>query len=171
MKTQYSILSAVFAFILFSSPLAAQVGTPWDQQINSPSRFQVLIDFGGAAVFDSETGLVWEQAPIISELSWNDAQNHCNTLSKGGRQGWRLPTIQELASLVDPNNPSGNPALPPGHPFSNVQSSLYWSATTLAANTNAAWTVLFSNGIVTLGLKTGIFFVWCARGGQGVNPQ
>ena len=43
MKTQYSILSAVFAFILFTSPLAAQVGTPWDLQINSPGRFQVFL--------------------------------------------------------------------------------------------------------------------------------
>ena len=173
MKTQYSILSAVFAFILFTSPLAAQVGTPWDQQIKSPGRFQVLIDFGGGAVFDRETGLVWEQSPIISQLSWNDAQNRCNGISTGGRLGWRLPTIQELASLVDPNNPNGNPDLPPGHPFSNVQSFLYWSATTLASNTSRAWFVNFGNGVVGDDSKTdpNFPFVWCARGGQGVNPQ
>ena len=171
MKTQYSILSAVFAFILFSSPLAAQVGTPWDQQINSPGRFQVLIDFGGGAVFDRETGLVWEQSPSLSDFVWSDAQVHCNQLSTGGRLGWRLPTIQELASLVDTIR--GNPALPPGHPFSNVQSFLYWSATTLASNTSRAWFVNFLNGVVGDDSKTdpNFPFVWCVRGGQGVNPQ
>jgi hypothetical protein len=57
------------------------------------------------------------------------AQSHCNTLKTGGRLGWRLPTLQELASLVDPSVPFPGPTRPAGHPFSNVQSGNYWSAT------------------------------------------
>jgi hypothetical protein len=73
---------------------------------------------------------------------------------------------------VDPNNPGGNPYLPPGHPFSNVQSSFYWSATTAAGNTSFAWLVDFLNGGVSQGFKSNfIHFVWCVRGGQGVDPQ
>ena len=44
-------------------------------------------------------------------------------MTVGGTKGWRLPSVAELASLVDPAN--SNPALPTGHPFSNVQSPFY----------------------------------------------
>ena len=31
----------------------------WDRKLSNTSRFTVLTDFGGAAVRDNETGLVW----------------------------------------------------------------------------------------------------------------
>ncbi|MBI4490502.1 MAG: DUF1566 domain-containing protein [Deltaproteobacteria bacterium] len=98
-----------------------------------------------------------------------NALAHCYEREVGGRIGWRLPTIEELASLVDPNNPDGNPDLPAGHPFDNVQSSSYWSATTLANDTGNAWFVFFGNGSVGFGDKTSSLFVWCVRGGQGID--
>jgi len=125
-----------------------------------------------AAVLDKETNLVWEQAPDSEsdpgdKKNWSDAQFFCNNRIVGGRKGWRLPTAQELTSLVDPDNPTGNPDLPPGHPFSNVQSSDYWSATTNASNPTAAWFLDFSDGTGGLALKTSATFVWCVRGGNG----
>ncbi len=91
----------------------------------------MLSEFNGEAVLDNGTGRVWEQSPDTGAQSWIGALNHCYGRNVGGRMGWRLPTIEELASLVDPNNPGGVPFLPPGHPFDNVQSG-YWSATTVA---------------------------------------
>src|SRR2546426_12515662 len=83
-----------------------------------------------------------------------------------------LPTLQELASLVDPTVPFPGPTLPAGHPFSNVQSSAYWSATTNAANTNVAWAVFFDNGGEFVLVKSATAaFAWCVRGGHGVDPQ
>jgi hypothetical protein len=101
----------------------------------------------------------------------------------GNRKGWRLPTIQELASLMDPTVPSP-PTLPVGHPFGSVQSDLgsfYWSATTSSGSATAAWVVFFNNGnenpnvdsLLKLGApgqgQSG--WAWCVRGGQGVDPQ
>ena len=175
MKRLYaSLIGIVGALTLV--PLAAAGGAgafpSWDHQINSSRRFTVLGDFAGAAVLDNETGLVWEQSPTTLTLTWLSAQGYCTTLPKGGRLGWRLPTVQELASLVDPNNPGGNPDLPPGHPFSNVQSSAYWSATTYAIDSSNAWGVFFNIGGVSNGVKSSsLFLVWCVRGGQGVDPQ
>jgi len=172
MKALYAALIGIVALLIIV-PLAAagdRAFPSWDKQINAPNRFKVLGDFAGAAVLDRETGLVWEQSPSTSLFSWLNAQLHC-TLATGGRLGWRLPTLQELASLVDPNNPGGNPDLPPGHPFSNVQSSDYWSASTGAGSSSLAWVVLLGSGVVNDDNKSSTLYVWCVRGGQGVDPQ
>jgi len=170
MRKYYSILIAPFVLFVFAS-LAAAKPPSWDTKINGAGRFKVLSQFNNEAVLDKETGLVWEQSPSTSTFTWFTAQIHCNQLTVGGRLGWRVPTIQELATLVDPNNPGGNPDLPPGHPFNNVQSSFYWSATTSANDTSVAWLVDFGGGGVSTVGKTGVKFVWCVRGGQGVDPQ
>src|SRR5208283_5370500 len=101
--------------------------TSWDQQLACDStsncpRFEVLAAFGGSAVLDKETGLVWEQSPSTTVMVWEAAQVHCNQLTTGGRGGWRLPAVPELDSLVDPTQT--NPSLPSGNPFSSVQSSV-----------------------------------------------
>ena len=68
-------------------------------------------------------------------------------------------------SLVD--RTQGPPTLPNGHPFDDVQSSRYWSATTDAVGTSFARVVLFVNGFVFDDVKGVGNFVWCVRGGQG----
>jgi hypothetical protein len=174
MKKFYSILIAIGTLTVFASVAAAQ-SQPWDKVI-AKKRFIVLLDFNNQAVRDNETGLVWEQSPGTGNFGWAEAQSVCNTNPVGNRLGWRLPTIQELASLIDPSVPPPGPTLPVGHPFSNVQSdslNLYWSATTFAGNTSVAWGVPFYNGGVNLGDKSASSnrLVWCVRGGQGVDPQ
>lgn len=167
---------AVFA----AAPAEALIGvgsyyaTPsWDQTIPAKLRFVVLTNMNSQAVLDQETGLVWEQMPtsiFLQNYLWEDAQTHCNQLTTGNRMGWRLPTIQELASLVDPS--VALPALPIGHPFSNVQSAAYWSATTDATNALNAWALGFASGGVAPLTKASTFnYVWCVRGGKGVDPQ
>ena len=168
MKTLYATLIGVMV-LLMVVPLAAAGPPSWDTQINRPGRFQVLSNFNNEAVLDKETGLVWEQSPDTGTQTWFNALIHCYQRTVGGRKGWRLPTIEELASLMDPNNPGGNPDLPPGHPFSNVQSSDYWSATTVASNASLAWPVNLDTGLVINNDKTNTSFVWCVRGGQGVD--
>ena len=160
------------AALLFAQTVVAKPPS-WDTVKGGKGRFILLKQFDSAAVLDQETGLVWEQSPSTSTFNWNDAQLHCNDLTVGNRKGWRLPTLQELASLVD-GDPANtiSPRLPPGHPFSNVQSSYYWSATTRAGNTSNAWVVFFNNGLVDEVSKSNfLYFTWCVRGGQGVDPQ
>lgn len=180
MKAMWRVIGGCLTMgllVLASGPAQATTAagpyyaTPaWDQtlQCDTPAtcpRFIVLSNMGSAAVLDRETGLVWEQSPSTRLFNWLNAQFHCNTLSLGSRKGWRLPTLQELASLVDPSVPAPGPTLPAGHPFSSVQSSVYWSATTNATNASNAWDVNFNNGDVNTNNKTNTNFVWCVRGG------
>ncbi|MDH5576009.1 MAG: DUF1566 domain-containing protein [Nitrospirota bacterium] len=160
------------------NPVATTQTQPsWDQDLPSAQRFVTVLtrSLFASAILDKNTGLVWEIAPgdtngdalitTADQVSWDDARRHCLAQSDGGVRGWRLPSVHELLSLVDPENPSGNPVLPPGHPFSGVQSSNYWSATTNVENPTLAWDAHFSLGFVDILNKTSTNFVWCVRGG------
>lgn len=139
----------------------------WDKKLPSASRFTILSAFGDAAVRDDETGLVWERTVETNEMSWADARAVCADKDVGGRKGWRLPSIAELTSLVDPSIRSG-PTLPMGHPFTNVLTDVYWSATSVTDNPKNAWLVFFDTGKATFAFKTITFHVWCVRGGMPV---
>jgi len=138
--------------------LPSNDGTPCNS-----SRFKCVMN--NQAVLDRETGLVWEKSPDTTTMTWTAACTHCYGREVANRKGWRLPTIEELSSLVD--NDNSNPALPTGHPFSNVQSSSYWSSTTYVGNTSDAWGVGFATGVVGYVGKGINFYVWCVRGGHG----
>jgi hypothetical protein len=79
-----------------------------------------------------------------------------------------LPSFHELGTLYDNGNAAGNPDLPVGNPFSNVQSLIYWSATTVTSTPTEAWQLNFDDGLVGHGDKTnGVNrFAWCVRGGS-----
>lgn len=145
-----------------------QIPPTWSQKLQCDAtacpRFELVLD--GAAVLDKETGLVWEKSPAKTTYLVDQAPYHCISQNLGGRMGWHLPTIEQLASLVD-LSVAGSPKLPAGHPFDIVFStggappSCYWSATTVIGE----WqTVNFSNGHV--GDCVGFTYAWCVRGGE-----
>lgn len=143
----------------------------WDQKLPAATRFVVLLSMDSAAVLDRETGLVWERFPSSFKWEWGFAIDHCRGLIVGNRRGWRLPAFPELSSL---QVASQEPALPVGHPFGEVQSDYYWSATTVHSLDSAARVVAFFNfGLSdTFGDKhLATAYAWCVRGGQGVDPQ
>jgi hypothetical protein len=187
-KMKRKIFYGLGAMIAGGLTLAAVANGPyyalpaWAQKLacattsNCP-RFIVLADWNSEAVLDRETGLVWEKSVGSAESDrqfWVQALSHCNNITVGNRKGWRLPTAQELASLLDPTR--ANPSLPAGHPFTNIQrpgineSIFAWSATN-SVDPDSAWGVFFLNGDVFTDGKDGSNFVWCVRAGQGVDPQ
>lgn len=175
MKTVYAALLGS-VLVLMVVPLAAAKPPSWDRRIDTPSRFKVLEEFENAAVLDNETGLVWAQSPETQpdpalSPTWLQAMTTCNVRTVGGRFGWRLPTIQELATLLDPAVPPPGPTLPPGHPFGNVRRTVYWSATTRITNADHAYAALLGDALVGFFPKSSTVSLWCVRGGSGVDPQ
>lgn len=49
---------------------------------------------------DSQSGLTWQAKPTGGRMTWDEAKLHCKGLSLAGHRDWRLPTINELRSLV-----------------------------------------------------------------------
>jgi Protein of unknown function (DUF1566) len=151
-----------------------QIPPAWSKILPAASRFVLVMN--GEAVLDRETGLVWERSPSAGTIhkTWSLALEWCGNLNVGDRYGWRLPAVQELASLIDPSVAAGStlPDLPTGHPFQNVQLT-YWSANTHAEFSTWARVVSLKNGeyVVSNGDKIGLGYVWCVRCGQGTDSQ
>jgi hypothetical protein len=119
-------------------------------------------------VLDNATGLVWQRRPLNSSATWAQAQLACTTLMMGTGyfMGWRLPQVQELASLVDYSY--GGSVLPQGHPFIIGEGFTFWSATPNPMSpSNSALYVDFSNynAPVQPAPKGDIRNIWCVRGG------
>lgn len=135
-------------------------------------RFVILPAFNSEAVLDKETGLVWERSPQTTSTRWSVARHTCIEKNVGGQKGWRLPSLQELTSLVDPSMAPPGLALPPGHPFLTVQSTVYWSATRVDEDARGSWAVHF-------GLGGGATFInwahsvqsWCVRDGMNTDAH
>jgi hypothetical protein len=171
-------LGVLAATALMAGPAQAQTtsvgpyyATPsWDQTLPSATRFIILSNFASAAVLDRNTGLVWEKSPQTGGVTWNVARLTCIDKNVGGQKGWRLPSIPELASLVDSSVASPGPTLPPGHPFTTFQSNFYWSASTDADNPALAWNLgFFIGNVFTRDKAFNVDRVWCVRGGMNAD--
>ena len=52
-------------------------------------------------ITDNITGLIWAEEQSSETMSWNDASRYCESLTTGGYDDWRMPTVKELWSLRD----------------------------------------------------------------------
>ena len=125
-----------------------------------------LVDNGDGTLTDSATGLMWEKLSRDGSLhdatipySWEEALGvkvaGLNAERFAGHRDWRLPSLAELYSLVDPS--TSNPAAPsllqqgctPGCSVTQcscIQFYDYWTSTTHHGDPRAAWTVMFAGG-------------------------
>ena len=161
-------LSAPTAFAQTTANGPYYATPSWDQTLPASTRFIVLSNMNSEAVLDRETGLVWQRSPSTTMFDFFHATEHCMLLVVGNRSGWRLPRVQELLSLLD-----GSAGLPSGHPFLNIQSDFYWSAT-LGATGGADLPYLvdvLGGGTVGSNLGSVSGKSWCVRGGQGTDIQ
>jgi len=63
-----------------------------------------FVDNGDGTVTDRVTGLMWQKGGSSSVLYYSDAQEYVSSLNKerfSGYNDWRIPTSEELCSLVE----------------------------------------------------------------------
>ncbi len=131
-------------------------------------------------VQDHETGLMWEAIVSGSSSIWKGAPFLCYNKVGCGRLGWRLPTIAELTTHIDPSE--SPTALPAGHPyqFLDLDSTplKFWSATRTVNNFRHVRAIdleaLASNFVIVGDRASDTipgdrFRIWCVRGGGGSN--
>lgn len=127
----------IFLVVLLS---ALNLSPAW-----ADSRFTVR----DGEVYDSQTKLTWARCSVGQE--WKDG--HCTgTVSyfdfdeaqKQASGKWRLPTKDELFSLVDPQQKKFPTLDAAAFPDMDAKHPWYWSSTTNGQT--IAWYVDFSNG-------------------------
>ena len=121
-------------------------------------------------VSDSNTGLQWQQTASEERYNFKKAAEYCKKLNYGGHDDWRLPTVQELASIIDNSKvlPSIDSDYFPNTPVSDENIIFYfWTSSSYADNENHAWSISFDYGISSRESTTDEEnFVRCVRGEQ-----
>ncbi|MCP5007143.1 MAG: DUF1566 domain-containing protein [Planctomycetes bacterium] len=100
---------------------------------------------GDSVVVDQTTGLMWHQSGSDKSMLWIDAKGWVRSLNNRGYAGyhdWRLPTVEEAASLLESKKSDGLYIDPV---FSKKQS---WIWTSDGYGSSEAWRVLFIYGDV-----------------------
>jgi hypothetical protein len=89
--------------------------------------------------------------------------NAVNSIGWCGFSNWRMPTVDELKSIV--NYSTSNPSITTAW-FTNTKSSYFWSGSPYAGYSGSAWRVDFGNGLGYSGDKSDSYYVRLVRGGQ-----
>ncbi len=179
--------------VLKVSALLALAGAPVLKtgQVNSYGEFGIIVTDGsikddgyyqagsirnygrsGNVVTDNTTGLEWLDNVSIkkkwAEASGDTAAAYCAALYSGSKYHWRLPTIQELQTLVDSSQ--DNPSVTEGI-FTNIVASTNWSSTERnIIGMDQAWAIHFYGGDTIYSNQSNSLYVRCVRN-QPLNPS
>ncbi len=119
----------------------------FDRTKNNAGAFaNDFVDNGDGTVTDRATALMWQKDGSSEGMTWASAKEYINKLNSdrfAGYSDWRLPTIEELASLMKSVTVKGK--LYTDSIFSEKQ-QFCWSADTFTPNT--AWYVNFKVGMI-----------------------
>lgn len=112
-------------------------------------------DNENGTITDTKTCLIW-QAEHVGPMPWQEAMHYAEILDLCGSRWWRLPTIEELFTLVDFTRTNPASAFPGAVPYD------FWSLTLYDFDKFAAWHVNFNNG-----RRGYVYFNYC--NGERVN--
>ncbi len=151
------------------------------------------VDNCDGTITDTQTGLMWKRCSEglsgvnceegeTEQYKWNDAVSRFKDIEYARYKDWRLPTIDELKTLVycsngvknkddgECNDGSEKPTINQ-QAFPNTLSSRYWSGSPLANYSDGAWFVLFTFGLSNFRDRVSDGAVRLVRGGQPAAQQ
>jgi len=128
----------------------------YDEDLNWRGSFiNDFVDNGDGTITDEATGLMWQKSGSLGTKTWARGQKYVKRLNKdlfAGYSDWRLPTIEELASLVEREEINGIHIDPL---FDNKQ-KICWSSDQGPPALHGynvkpqAWRVSFREGVIGL---------------------
>lgn len=126
----------------------------------------MIVSDDGKTVYDPKTNLTWDRSGSECRMNFEQAiasAEIANSQKHLGFDGWRVPTIAELLSIVDfgEHGPAIDSKLFPG-----CQGGRYWSSTVFANHQAYTWYVDFSDGAALAVVKTYDGFARLVRSGN-----
>ena len=115
--------------------------------------YEVNIIKDDKVVIDYATRLMWHQSGSFKNMSWKRAKRwvtELNEKSYAGFSDWRLPTLDEAVSLLEPNEKNGNQFIDPM--FDKTQSSIWTcdsNVSSASLKLDRAWSVNFIYSLVS----------------------
>lgn len=106
------------------------------------NRYQVIAD--SLVVHDRATGLMWERAGSMGYMRYSGAADRIALLNEkifAGYNDWRLPTLEEAMSLMEPFKEANGMFI---KPVFDKRQIWIWTADT--ESSEAAWRVFYSDG-------------------------
>jgi len=125
----------------------------------TPLPYPHYVQVGAGEVQDVLTGLVWAQQSHLESLAQSDAVAYCAALGLNGHS-WRLPSVNELSSLVDDNPPIAkvSPAIDQCVFPDTPQNAYYMSSSTSGGS---PWALNYQDGYDSSSQSTG--YARCVR--------
>ena len=103
---------------------------------------------GDSVIIDHATGLIWHQSGSDKEMDWPEAKQWVKDLNDKGYAGssdWRLPTVEEAISLMEPDINASKLYIDPV--FDAKQTGIWTGDENDSAGyLDGAWSVRFSGG-------------------------
>jgi hypothetical protein len=131
-------------------------------------------DLGDGTVLDTMTNLQWMRCALgqtwdgktcvgnAAKFNWDDAHKAAIQNRHAGHDDWRLPTIDELKTLVV----KGQEPTIDQQAFPNTPSWFFWSGSPVAVDASNAWIVGFNYGYADYYFRNNGGHVRLVRGGQ-----
>jgi Protein of unknown function (DUF1566) len=144
------------AIIVVASPRSVDAAAPAGHYVVTAGS-----GTGNGTVYDSKSKLTWQQTVSSTTYIWAEAKTYCAGVGASlGGTGWRVPTINELQSIVDFSQTA--PAIEP-NAFPSTPSRVFWSSSPVAGKPSYAWGVDFNDGYPFGPDVSYTFFVRCVR--------
>ena len=149
--------------------LSLNIGPDWNpvEYIEVQNRFEEQ----GEVIFDEATGLMWQKAGSMNSMTYTEAWEYVRRLNLAGGfagyKGWRLPTVEELLSLIEPQRQSNDQYI---NPVFDATQIWVWSMDIRQIkdedSAESAWEVDFYVGSVGWSYFYYTRYVRCVRSGQ-----
>ncbi len=122
----------------------------WSKEYSNPggsgfkNKFEEQIVNGDKVIMDHASGLMWEQYGAKDYMTFENAKTYISNRNSdqfAGHNDWRLPTLEEAMSLMEPEQNSDNLYID-----SIFDPKQKWIWTSDMKSASRAWVVYFGNG-------------------------